>query len=129
MSSQYLAVQDELSRAHRKNPTVGDYWEDHFCPVMVVLEVTDTTVTICDKDKADGPKHWTWDFDHVTVLSREEFSKKPLYDKEGKWPIGDKCYCHVHPGGHIDMVEAWRALPTKIVCDTPHFSQRFLEVV
>lgn len=129
MSSKYLEIQAELTRAHRLNPTVGDYWEDHFCPVMVVLEVTDTTVTIADKTKKVDSNHWTWDEDKVKTITRDEFAKRPLYDKSGQGSIGDRCWCHVHPGSHIDVVEAWRALPTKIVMDTPHFSQRFLEVV
>lgn len=129
MGTKYLEEQDRLSRIHRLHPTVGDYWEEHFCPVMVVLDVSPTTVTICDKRKDAGPNHWTWDFDHVKTITREAFSKKPLYDKDGKGALGDKCYAHVHPGRQLDFVDAWRSLPTKIVTDTPHFSQRFLEVV
>jgi hypothetical protein len=74
--------------------------------------------------------HWTWDLEnHVKTITREEFAKRPLYNKEGKGPLGDKCYCHVHPARQLDFVQAWRELPTKVVMDTPHFSQRFLEVV
>ena len=129
MGKEYLETQEKWTREHRLNPTVGDYWEDHFCPVMLVLEVTEHYVVVCETKKAEGPKHWTWDLSKTRILSRDEFAKKPLYDKTGTGGIGDRCWCHVHPGSHIEFVDIWRSLPTKIVTDTPHFSQRFLEVV
>lgn len=68
----------------RNNPTKGDYWwEDHFCPVLVVLSVAKDFVTICRKTKDAGDNKWTWDLTQPEILSRADFVKKLEHSRCG----------------------------------------------
>jgi hypothetical protein len=131
MSSRYLEEQERLTRKHRLNPEAGDYWSDHFTPMMLVLAATDTHVTLV-RDRVMLPhNHWDWDYDKVQVTTREDFAKIPLYNKDCEGPLGDKCFCQVSPGKMMQDVIEWRnnPRPKKILLDNAHISQRFLEVV
>jgi hypothetical protein len=68
----------EAQRAHRmNNPEKGDYWwEDHFCPVLVVLALVPGHVVICDtKQDADDNK-WCWDLTKITLVTKKAFIEK-----------------------------------------------------
>lgn len=68
----------QARNAHKlHNPEPGDYWtEDHFSPVLVVLDVKPNFVVICDKTKDVGNNKWTWNLTSPTLISREEFVQK-----------------------------------------------------
>ncbi len=80
-ASEYREAEAEHKR---NNPTKGDYWwEDHFCPVLVVLSVAKDFVTICRKTKDAGDNKWTWDLTQPEILSRADFVKKLEYGRCG----------------------------------------------
>lgn len=73
-ASEYREAEAEHKRQH---PTKGDYWwEDHFCPVLVVLAVAADFITVCCKTKPSGEDHWTWDLNQLQLMRRDEFVKR-----------------------------------------------------
>ena len=73
-------TQDELNRDHALNPKLGDYWQDHLCPVAVVVLVTDFYVITIEKKKVADADHWTWDLDSKThAYTRKEFAFRFTY--------------------------------------------------
>lgn len=67
-------------------PKPGDYWNECFCPIMVVLEVVGPDeLVICDKTKSMGPDHWTWDLDKARTVDRAEFERLAEYGLPSKW--------------------------------------------
>ena len=100
--------QEKLNNMYLRNPTPGDYWEEMMCPVCVVIDASEFSVTICEKRKdVDGGKFWTWDISELTTLSPYDFRKKLLYPTEN---LKHKTWCDVHPGKHIEFVEEARRL-------------------
>lgn len=87
----------ELNTKHRLNPEAGDYWNEMFVPVMVVVDVRDECVVVCKKIKNVGDKQWTWDLSKLEKLSREDFANVPLY---GTASMGEKTFCDVVPESH-----------------------------
>ena len=88
------------NQRHIHTPEVGDAWfERVFTPVLVVLEVLETSIVFCKttKDTDNGTK-WTWNLDIIHDLSREEFAEFVQYNSNsGFW-------CDVYPYSH-----AWAA--------------------
>lgn len=77
-------AQDALNREHAKNPKVGDYWSDHFCPVAVVVSVTPYYVITIEKTKSVDPDHWTWDVEaKPNIYTRKEFFYRFTYGRCG----------------------------------------------
>jgi hypothetical protein len=70
--------------AHRENPEVGDYWSECLIPICVVLFVSKNHITLCKKRKDVGPKHWTWDLEHIQTLSLDEFRQWISYRLDGQ---------------------------------------------
>ena len=80
-ASEYREAESEHKR---NNPTKGDYWwEDHFCPVLVVLAVAKDFVTVCRKTKDVGGNKWTWELTQPEIMSRADFVKKLEHGRVG----------------------------------------------
>lgn len=78
-----------LSKVRCRAPEVGDYWSDMFCPVLVVVRVTDSHVMFCGTIKEVDSAHWTWDLSKLRMMSREGFAKRLTYATK------DDCWCEV----------------------------------
>lgn len=91
---------------HSRDPQIGDFWHEMFCPIMVVLDVTPLHVIICDKTKEVDRDHWTWDTDAIKTLTREAFAIKPHYDSP---TMAHKFHCDVVPRGCVDVAAAYAA--------------------
>ena len=116
--------QDAVNKEHRLHPKPGDYWEEHLCGVLVVLDVTDELVTICQHRK-DMPKNrWTWDLDRFEELTRTEFEQKLLYkgSKPGSVTYG-KTWAHCHPGAHGWAVQ----VHAQRVVDQPYSEEELIK--
>lgn len=87
---------------HLMNPSPGDYWEDHLCPVCVVLGVSNFSITICRDTKQIDDMHWYWDLSKITHLTLTEFRKFLLYNSKN---LKNKTWATVHPLHHIDAVK------------------------
>ena len=65
----------DLDECRAHNPTVGDYWNEMLCPVLVVVKVTPTEVGYIDRrvDNEDGT--WSWDTrpENLKQVTRQEF--------------------------------------------------------
>ena len=80
-ASEYREAEAEHKR---NNPSKGDYWwQDHFCPVLVVLAVAKDFITICRKTKDVDDKSWTWDLTQVEILNRSDFLERIKYGRVG----------------------------------------------
>lgn len=83
--------QEAISLEHCECPAVGDYWEDLFCPVALVVEVSDFSVSLLRKRVPVDAGHWTFDTDKVETMSRTEFRRWLSYGRTpGTW-------ANVHP--------------------------------
>lgn len=65
------------------HPKIGDYWHDMYCPVTVVVSVTEEHVFICEKTKDVDDQHWTWDLDKITSYTRADFLQRHRYGRIG----------------------------------------------
>lgn len=95
---------DAANIQHSRNPQIGDFWHEMFCPIMVVLDVTPLHVIICDKTKSIDRDHWTWDTAEIKTLTREQFALKPHYDSP---KMAHKFHCDVVAKGHADVARAY----------------------
>ncbi len=78
--------QKQLNDIHAKHPEPGDYWNEMLCGVCVVLEVRDNAVTIIRTKQHFPDETWSWDFNKVEYIPREEFKEWLEYDTiEGHW--------------------------------------------
>lgn len=93
----------ELNTKHRLDPQVGDYWNEMFVPIMVVVGVHPDRVVICQTTKSVGKDHWTWDLAKLDTVTREAFAKIPLYSS---LDMGEKTHCDVVPERHKWVREA-----------------------
>lgn len=100
--------QNEINNFHLRNPKPGDYWQEMFCPVCVVIDASEFAVTICEtkKDVDDG-QYWTWDVSQLKTMSHYDFRKKLCYTSED---LKHKTWCDVLPERHIGFVEEARRL-------------------
>ena len=90
---------------HATHPEPGDYWHEMFCPVLVVLKVTNESVTYCEKRKSARPDHWTWDLSETKRVWREDFRKRLEYQSA---QMKDKFWAWVAPRCHIEFADHWR---------------------
>jgi hypothetical protein len=102
--------QERTNREHAANPLVGDYWQEHFCPVAVVVLVSPTYVLTIEKKKSVDADHWTWDLTSKPhIYTRKEFLFRFTYGRcdnpnfQGNSNLTDirnKYYCDVLPEQH-----------------------------
>src|SRR6266487_4051314 len=100
----FYEEQEAKNNEHIKNPQPGDYWHDMFCPIAIVLAVTEESVTFCEKTKEIDHDYWTWDLSIIKKVWKEDFGKNFYYDSE---KMKDKTWCDVGSKTHIDVVEWW----------------------
>jgi hypothetical protein len=69
---------EKAERDHKRlNPSAGDYWwEEMFCPVLVVLAVSGGFVTVCRETKDAGDNKWTWDLTKPSIIDRKQFAER-----------------------------------------------------
>lgn len=48
---------EQYSQEHLHSPKPGDYWQEHLCPILVVVAVTDDAVLVIDKTKDVDADH------------------------------------------------------------------------
>jgi hypothetical protein len=97
---------DAQNEKHAANPQRGDYWQEMFCPVLIVLGRVGNRVLICDKTKSAGPGRWSWDVDGdgVKLLTLDAFRKELTYSTNTRF------YCDVVPHGDTataDYFDRW----------------------
>lgn len=49
MTESKYDMMQKVSQEALLDPRPGDYWSDHFCPVLIVLTVKDGMVHTCSK--------------------------------------------------------------------------------
>lgn len=76
---------------HASNPEVGDYWHETLSGIMVVLNVKDDRVVVCD-GKVYEDDGWYWDYSKIKTYTREEFARKVRIDDSI-----DEFWCDVMP--------------------------------
>lgn len=104
----------ELNLKHALDPEVGDYWQEMFMPICVVVDATQFSVTVCDKTKSVGENRWTWDISKLEVYSREDFGNRYRYGNcsaeafkaTDTDDIKNRFWCNVAPGAHKWVREA-----------------------
>ena len=89
--------QHALDAEHADDPQPGDYWEEMFCGICVVLAVDDGAVTLCRTKKDVDSESWTWDLAKRESMRLLAFSKWLHYQSSG---MAHKTWCHVHPQAH-----------------------------
>lgn len=73
------------SLIHLKHPEPGDYWNEHFCPVCLVVDVGKYSITFL-KHKIELRDGWMFDTTKLTTLSRKEWEKWLSYGSiPGTW--------------------------------------------
>lgn len=105
---------DKTNKEHAKEPKVGDYWQEMFCPVAVVIQVGPHFVLTLEKKK-DVDDHWTWDLEaKPCVYTRKEFVFRFMYGHCGNPDfqgdpdpdsIKNKYRCDVLPERHKWITE------------------------
>ena len=84
-------AQQRLDLEHCESPAEADYWEEMFCPVALVVEVSDFSVSFLRKTVPVNDWHWTFDTTKVETMSRVDFKKWLSYGRiPGTW-------ANVHP--------------------------------
>ena len=89
---------------HAINPVPGDYWHEHFHPILVVLEVTKSNVIVCKTAKDAGPDSWEWDMSKIEVLSRKYFSTFLSYKNIPGY------YANVASKSHSEIVSVYEEM-------------------
>lgn len=82
----------KTNQEHLSNPKVGDYWNEMFAPICVVVGRTQGEVVVCRKIKEVDDNHWTWDLRYIERMSLADFRKKLTYD--------NRTWCNVAPEPH-----------------------------
>jgi|PlaIllAssembly_1097288.scaffolds.fasta_scaffold20556_2 hypothetical protein len=98
---EYNARKEETAR-RANNPQVGDYWNEMFSPICVVVK-TDTTllirprsstpiavgtITICKKTKEVDADSWTWDLSVLETMTVDAFREWLSYGSiPGYWAM------------------------------------------
>lgn len=90
--------QQALNDQHASHPEVGDYWEDHFVGVLIVVAVTHGVVVFFDERIDVGTTHWQFNEQEPKSLTIEQFDKKLRYNSPG---LDGKTWADVHPGMSI----------------------------
>jgi hypothetical protein len=69
-----------------KDPRPGDYWNEMFSPVCLVVRRTDDKVYTYEKPYPVDKGHWTWDQTYIGEYTLEEFEQKLSYKSiPGYW--------------------------------------------
>ena len=79
------------------NPHIGDYWQEMFMPVLVVLgRPSKDSVMICKETKVHptDKKCKTWNLEKSEVMSIADFSRYLHYDSDS---MKHKCWCDCEP--------------------------------
>jgi len=84
---------------HRDNPRPGDYWEDHLCPVCVVLDASRFAISYCRKTKDVGSDRWAWDLSAIETMTPKDFKVWLTYTSM------DKTWASCHPESQLDVVK------------------------
>lgn len=110
IKSKWQAVSDECL----EHPQAGDYWEDHFCPVLIVLDVQGKQLTICDKIEDLGErKGRRFDLTQARQMTRAELVKKLSYGTiPGTW-------AQAHPQHCSHSVMLWNEMGKPVVVPPP----------
>lgn len=88
-------VGGETNARHLENPMPGDYWNEMMCPCLVVLGINKRGVLVCDGTKPVGTERWTWDFEKVRTITKDELREAVRH-----------CYCY--PEFHKSIVTAFK---------------------
>ncbi len=115
----------ETDHKHSLNPKPGDYWNECFMPVCVVLQVGSHHVYACETTKDAGDNHWTWDLEAAPVVyTREDFANRWRYGRVGNSEfaytddlaeINNRCWCNVAPESHKTFSDAWESTPPQAI--------------
>jgi hypothetical protein len=82
-----------IDQKHLANPKIGDYWNEMFNPVCVVVGRNKSVLTIC-KTIEDVDGGWTWDLSRLEKIELSKFAKWLSYGTiPGTW-------AHVCPKSH-----------------------------
>ena len=84
-------------REHLADPKAGDYWQEMFSPVCVVVGRLGDEVVICRTTKDDGLDRWNWDLSRVETMTRAEFAAWLSHKSDG---LRDRTWCSVEPGAY-----------------------------
>lgn len=84
-------------REHLFDPKVGDYWNEMFTPICVVLGRVGDSVLVCKTPKDVDGEHWTWDLARVETMTLAAFGAWLSYKGEA---MRGKTWCSVEPGAH-----------------------------
>jgi hypothetical protein len=102
-------IQNKLNQEHFDNPTVGDYWQEMFCPYFIVLEIVDSSwFWICDERKAVDSNHWTWDLENSKIVSKKYFDRVK-YD-----PTNNKFMADVIVRQNCPFSKSWNELKNNL---------------
>lgn len=105
-------------REHLINPQIGDYWQEMYCPVAVVVDATDFCVVVCETTRSTSEHTWTWDLSELKIYTRKEFRYRWTYGRIGnenfsgnsEKEIDNQCWCHVLPRAHEWVHNAAKAM-------------------
>lgn len=87
-------IDETLNEKHATDPQPGDYWEDHFIEVCVVLAVVRKLVIYYDKKKQVGDNSWTCGLEKTETRTIDKFNDWLSYKSiPGYWAT-------VHPKAH-----------------------------
>ena len=102
-------ARDAANKKHCRKPKVGDFWQECFAPVCVVIDASKFVVTTCELTKNAGNNKWTWDFSELKTYTRAEFVNRFRYGRignddyqadDGSDDIKHKFWCDVIPKSH-----------------------------
>lgn len=79
-------AQESLNESALKNPKVGDYWHERFCPYFQVVRVQGDQITVLsalsggiNARVAVDDNSWAWDYDKHMVVDRAWIEKTVKY--------------------------------------------------
>jgi len=79
-------VSTSLEDRHARDPQPGDYWQEMFCPVCVVVSRDGDSVLVCRTVRWLPDERWTWDLGQLACMSVEEFQRWLSYKTHpGYW--------------------------------------------
>jgi hypothetical protein len=93
----------EVDDAHAINPQPGDYWTERLFAVCVVLEATETHVTICREKREQYGGLWSWNSGVTTTMTREEFNTWLRYGGDGQ--SANKTWANCHTNARLTREE------------------------
>lgn len=115
-----------VSKEALLDPQPGDYWSDHFYPVLIILAVDGDLIRVCQKRVSTDADHWTFDIKEQTVFTRDElrtylsYSTTALPDTPwaecGRYREGSKMYAFVEEANALSSEDVTfiRFVPKRI---------------